>query len=341
MEEKSLSKEGFIELIRALLEKHVQIVAPAADNSGYCAVHAADQVELNPAAAPADLSFKRYVFPVAEVLFHYKKSQEKTELVDAPAPDRPTVIFGAKPCDAASVNILQKVFNWDYKDEFFDQRAANAVIIGLACHYRDAYCFCESVGLSPASETGSDLFLTPVGDGFQVRAVSEKGIKFVEENKSFFTSPSKGAIKQAAENAKTFAAEKLPNKIGQVFEHPIWKTVGEACLGCGRCAFVCPTCHCFDIVDEDDSYESGKRMKNWDACQFGLFTLHASGHNPRETQPKRIRQRVAHKFKYYPERFSAILCTGCGRCSRGCPVGIDLQQILTALDALTVEVTNE
>lgn len=100
------------------------------------------------------------------------------------------------------------------------------------------------------------------------------------------------------------------------------------CLSCAQCAFVCPVCHCFDIVDEDYSYTEGRRMKNWDGCQFGHFTLHASGHNPRDIQGKRYRQRVNHKFKYYVDKFGEILCTGCGRCSRGCAVSIDIKEIV-------------
>ena len=43
----------------------------------------------------------------------------------------------------------------------------------------------------------------------------------------------------------------------------------------------------------------GARRKSWDACGFGKFTHHASGHNPRDVQPQRFRNRVMHKFKYY------------------------------------------
>ena len=39
---------------------------------------------------------------------------------------------------------------------------------------------------------------------------------------------------------------------------------------CAQCAFVCPVCHCFDIVDEDYNYTEGSRMKNWDGCQFSI-----------------------------------------------------------------------
>jgi len=64
------------------------------------------------------------------------------------------------------------------------------------------------------------------------------------------------------------------------------------------------------------------RARNWDACQFPMFTLHASGHNPRSEQGGRQRQRIYHKFYLYPEKFGEILCTGCGNCARNCPVGL-------------------
>ncbi len=60
--------------------------------------------------------------------------------------------------------------------------------------------------------------------------------------------------------------------------------------------------------------------------------LHASGHNPREDQNARFRQRINHKFAIYPLRFGEVLCTGCGRCTRVCHAGQDLVEILAAID---------
>ncbi|MBI4862116.1 MAG: 4Fe-4S dicluster domain-containing protein [Candidatus Riflebacteria bacterium] len=56
-------------------------------------------------------------------------------------------------------------------------------------------------------------------------------------------------------------------------------------------------------------------------------------HNPRPDQGSRWRQRLSHKFAYYPAKFGHVLCTGCGRCLRWCPAGMDLLADLQTLTA--------
>ncbi|MBM4036093.1 MAG: 4Fe-4S ferredoxin, partial [Planctomycetes bacterium] len=103
--------------------------------------------------------------------------------------------------------------------------------------------------------------------------------------------------------------------------------------GCGCCTFLCPTCHCFDIADEG-TYRRGARRKNWDGCQFSLFTLHASGHNPRPDQAARWRNRVQHKYTNYVSKFGHRSCVGCGRCIRHCPVNMNILAQLQQIAAL-------
>jgi ferredoxin len=46
----------------------------------------------------------------------------------------------------------------------------------------------------------------------------------------------------------------------------------------------------------------------------------------------RYRQRVMHKFKYFPERFGLVACVGCGRCLRTCGVGQNLLTVLRDIE---------
>jgi ferredoxin len=117
-----------------------------------------------------------------------------------------------------------------------------------------------------------------------------------------------------------------------IFNAPFWEDVSFSCINCGICTYVCPTCWCFDIQDENRG-TTGVRMRNWDSCMYPLFTHHGSGHNPRNTKMSRIRQRFMHKLKYFPDQYDAgIQCVGCGRCIRFCPVNIDIRSVCNLMN---------
>ena len=162
-----------------------------------------------------------------------------------------------------------------------------------------------------------------------VETVTEKGEGLVEGLDSVFAdSPVTETLsRQVADVEKKFDTDKVKPWLDKNFEHNVWAEFSMKCISCGACTFVCPTCHCFDIVDEC-TMSKGDRIKNWDGCQFKMFTLHTSGHNPRATQDQRWRQRIMHKFKYYVEKFDSTLCVGCGRCSRVCPADMNISEML-------------
>jgi ferredoxin len=71
---------------------------------------------------------------------------------------------------------------------------------------------------------------------------------------------------------------------------------------------------------------------------YPLFTMHASGHNPRGTKLDRVRQRFMHKLKYFVDKYeNGIMCTGCGRCVQLCPVNIDIRRICNMLNSYDPE----
>lgn len=332
----SITPDKLKSFVNDLITKDYDVVCESKTGINYKRLSSGDELNINPGGKPTNISMKEFFFPKSEPLFYYKKEKENIELFDADNIDKKTVIIGVKPCDAAAVPVLQKVFNWDYQDEFFNKRVENTVVIGMACSFMDQNCFCTSVGLSPVSEKGSDIFLYKDKDAYVMKPVTPKGedlinnFSYLKEKEAVgFEIPNPEKIPQ-----KKFEYDKIKEWLDKNFASDFWNEPGELCLGCAQCAYACPTCHCFDIVDEDCGYDCGRRVKNWDACQFALFTKHASGHNPRGTQEKRYRQRVSHKFKYYKDRFDEILCTGCGRCTRGCPVGIDIADVLVKINSM-------
>jgi ferredoxin len=341
----TITKNQINNLASKLLSENWNVISPSKDGSKYSKINDAKELILDSTLKPTEISMKEYFFPKSETLFFFKRKKDDYELIDLPELNSKAVIFGAKSCDASAISILSKVFNWDYKDEFFNKRVENTVIIGLACKFSDENCFCTSVGLSPLSENGSDIFLIPIDDKKHlVKSVTDKGKDFISTNNTFFTEEENISVPSGdfPFPEKRFSTDNVKEWLDKNFENNFWMNAGETCLGCAQCAYVCPTCHCFDIVDED-CYSCGRRVKNWDSCQFELFTKHASGHNPREDQGKRYRQRVSHKFKYYKDRFDEILCTGCGRCTRGCPVSIDIGLILEDINShslATISVNN-
>jgi ferredoxin len=44
-----------------------------------------------------------------------------------------------------------------------------------------------------------------------------------------------------------------------------------------------------------------------------------------------MRNRVSHKFSFYPERYDGYFsCVGCGRCVVSCPVSLDIRHMVKA-----------
>ena len=125
----------------------------------------------------------------------------------------------------------------------------------------------------------------------------------------------------------------VAEKLDTVFENPFWNKVAAKCVGCGTCTYLCPTCHCFDMQDES-TLTKGARVRVWDTCMNPEYTLQASGYNPRPGRTNRVRNRIYHKYAYYPKNFDTIACVGCGRCIDMCPVNIDIIDVVAKAGGL-------
>ena len=293
------------------------------------------------------LSVKKFFHPQREEMFKYTldPASEKCNLMEETLPQEKRVVFGVSSCDARAVVLNGLPFcndpNNQRKDIYYQTRWDNTVLIGWGCDEPCAACFCHATGGHPFGEEGLDLILTDLGEEFLVKVLTDKGRALA----------GKFQMGEAAEEQKEQAAKvaekaraSMPGglKMGQPMGQDLmglygltalWEEIGSRCLNCGICTYLCPTCYCFDILDET-SGQDGVRFRIWDACMFPLYTLHGTGHNPRSAKPARVRQRFMHKLKYFPDRHEKKLsCVGCGRCVVYCPVNIDIREVASRMKA--------
>ena len=323
-------------VVDALCAAGIEVLAPTQSESGkveLARVTSSEQVIGSYGNTVFPL--KQLFLPMSEVLLDYKKGEEgDVDLESESAAAKELVVLGCRPCDAAALEMLDKVFQWDYSDIPYQQKRDQTTVVSLACTKPSSECFCTSVGGSPQGSEQSDVLVFGCADGTALMQVNTaKGEKFIEQLADAATAAPAGTKLPAPPELKQkFDPEKVKGWLDGNFESDFWVEKSLSCLGCGTCSYLCPTCHCFDIVDEA-SWNQGQRRRNWDCCSFSLFTLHASGHNPRPEQAQRYRQRLMHKFKYFPERFDRIACVGCGRCMKNCSVGQNLLADLADIES--------
>ena len=347
MKPKILTTESFNELLTTLLES-CRVMGPKEEDGVYRCAWLKDAAEF---AMPDDglprVSFKQAVLPRTEVLFYYRRDRDSEETVPPPAA-QPQILLGVHPCDVRAIEVLDAVFLAEpFPEELYRRRREATTIIGFGVppERTATPAFFEDMGISSLDNSGTDLFLVPLADGrLLLETVNSKGQTLVAEFAADL--PDAGDTERAELESMRAAArarvsnamdsEALRDKLATMFDSSLWDELGEKCVACGACTYLCPTCHCFDIQDEERG-QYGCRVRNWDTCQFEQFTRHASGHNPRDSQSGRARQRILHKFEYGLTNFQLPFCVGCGRCIQACPVHNDLRQMLKRIEDYTPE----
>jgi len=285
------------------------------------------------------LSIKEAFFPPTETLLTIARNGGQVTLQEV-MPEEEQVIFGVRPCDARGVKALDAVFSGERvpPDPYYGRRRQQTTLIGLACREMGETCFCTSVGGAPDEAGNVDLMLTEVEDGYAVEAITSRGESLLQgmtlTDVTGAPSPPRLNDPVPVPAAGAWAEQ---------FEDAFWAALGERCLSCRLCAYVCPTCRCFDVRDEplpagqtqpDPQTQYLERVRCWDSCTGANYRRVAGGHNPRAEEGERLRNRFFCKFDFYPQQYGPLACTGCGRCIDVCPVNVDVTEVLAAVAAM-------
>ncbi|MHC5055547.1 MAG: 4Fe-4S dicluster domain-containing protein [Planctomycetota bacterium] len=293
-------------------------------------------LDLGPARATEPI--KALFFPPRGEVSRFFGEEDRAE-----APER--ILVGARQCDLAALRILDYIFlEGDFVDPFYAARREKTLVITADCTAPYDVCFCTFVEGAPHAEKGFDLNLSPVVDGFVVEVGGERGEAFVKKHEGSFK-PASDADVKARDDARAKVRAELeahvrsdfldfPEKVRHITrgreEHHVWDSRAQDCVECGACNFVCPTCHCFYLLDCQEK-EGVRRFAEWDSCLYPKFARVAGGANPRARRAERLLNRFEKKFSFFCDTIDALACTGCGRCVEACAGKIDLRDILKEL----------
>lgn len=321
------------------LKKKARLYAPKKKENHFIFRPIKDVSEITLKYIPTILPPKKYYYPQKEKLFRFKVKPFKTSKAIKAIEEY--ILFAVHTCDIAGIQCMDIVFRESPEDPNYLNRKDKMTIIGLEClEYCDKYASCASMG-NHEPRGGYDLMMVDLGEKFILHINSEKGerlihglayIKEADEKDMLRLEAVREAKKKVFQEEFNASLTKVYEAFDKHFTHPVWQDVGKRCVACGNCTTVCPTCYCFDALDEMElSLNEGMRYRIWNSCQMEDFAKVAGGEDFRKGRDNRQRHRYYRKFKYPVDKFNRYFCTGCGRCTRSCMAQISLVETVNSL----------
>ena len=287
---------------------------------------------------PGAHSWKQFLFPPSAELFKLRKNGRGWETTSEKTEIPKYAFIGVRTCELAAIQIQDGIFmRGDFTDPIYHVRRGHVFVISVNCTHPVETCFCVSMNTGPQVKQGFDLNITELDDLFVLTIGSElarrllAGIPFENASGYILTNVEQKIGNAVQQMGRKLDTDDLPQLILDNLDHPNWNEIGMRCLSCANCTQVCPTCFCWDVVDEMSlDGKSTRRERVWDSCFNPGYSYQAGG-NTRPTIYSRYRQWLSHKLGTWKQQFGTFGCTGCGRCITWCPAEIDLTEEIAAL----------
>jgi sulfhydrogenase subunit beta (sulfur reductase) len=286
-------------------------------------------------------ALKPLTFSPRETLWRAEHTEDGTvRFRESQPPVQPLAVIGVRACDLAALALQDKHFlGGAFRDPYFQARRENLFLIAADCMDPAETCFCASTGDGPGAESGFDIALSELDEGFIVRAGSARGQDILsklplEHATQDQVLTAQDSIRKAAEiQVRGFPSRNLRQVLFSNLGHPRWNDVAARCLSCGNCTSVCPTCFCHSEGEQPSL--DGRRTEHtreWDSC-FTAGHSYFAGVVVRSDTRLRYRQWLTHKLGSWHDQYGRSGCVGCGRCITWCPVGIDITREAAAVYA--------
>jgi ferredoxin len=284
-------------------------------------------------------ALKPYLFSPRETLWRATRNADGELAFVEIMPDAPAIaVIGARACDLAALALQDRHFlHGRYRDPYYAQRREHLFIVAVNCSHPADTCFCASTGDGPRAESGFDLALSELDDGFVIEAGSERGRSLLDRLGLDAAHPDQ--VRQTMEESQRAAAQQhrsLPSRnlreaLFMNLDHARWSEVADRCLSCGNCTSVCPTCFCH-AESAAPALDGGtsEQVREWDSC-FTRGHSYIHGFTVRPDTRTRYRQWLTHKLGSWHDQYGRSGCVGCGRCISWCPVGIDITEEAAAV----------
>jgi len=302
------------------------------------------QVHLpNPYYAP-----KRFVLPHIERLLKIQRSDGEIR-IEPTYRERKRAIFGIRSCDLAGIWHLDRFYlGRDFRDVYYEKRRQNLFLMNLVCTdpERDIgeECFCPCADTGPAARDHFDLQLLDLGDEFMAVAGTPAGEALFSQ--PMFKPGTQAQVEKRhailGEVRKRFKTTTswFPATVRYVSQGTIlektWEEIGNRCLECGGCTYVCPACTCFTVSDRQVGPDEIERVRIWDSCALSGFTRMAGGFNPRRAVHDRRNRRFFRKLAhYFIQRELSMACVGCGRCAAVCHGDVGMPSVVEMIRRAT------
>lgn len=356
MKARILSRADVLNIVDQLRGQGYEVMAPflgRGRDSAFDTVTDAnrDQIQLhvpNPYYPP-----KRFVFPHMERTMNIHEDKAKNTLSFEPTIDTPKrALFGVRSCDIRGIYHLDRFYlGRDFKDIYHETKRNNLFLVNFVCTdpTKDIgkQCFCMCTDSGPAARESFDLQLMDLGnEEYMAVAGTPAGealfkAPFYKKCTAAHVAKRAEVLEEARKQLKDattwFSGAVRYVTTGRV-ANKTWEEIGNRCVECGGCTFVCPACTCFTVSDRQTAPGEFERIKAWDACAFSGFTRMAGGHNPRHAVHDRRNRRFFRKLHhYFLQRELSVACIGCGRCAEVCHGDIGMPSVVEIIRRATTE----